>query len=40
MTKYIIPLFLISFCIFVLILWAAVYSIVKSKGKKTRRKKW
>lgn len=34
MTKYIIPLFLISLCIFALILWAIVYSIVKCKGKK------
>ena len=34
MTKYIIPLFLISFCIFALIIWAVVYSIVKSKERK------
>ena len=40
MTKYIIPLFLISFCVFSLIIWAVVYTVVKSKGEKTRRKKW
>ena len=40
MTKYIIPLFLTSLCIFALILWAVVYTVVKCKGKKTRRKKW
>ena len=34
MTKYIIPLFLISFCVFSLIIWAVVYSIVKCKGEK------
>ena len=34
MTKYIIPLFLISFCIFALILWAVVYTVAKCKGKK------
>lgn len=34
MTKYIIPLFLISLCIFALILWAVVYSIMKCKGRK------
>ena len=42
MTKYIIPLFLISFCVFALIIWAVVYTVVKYKGKKTRRQreKW
>lgn len=34
MTKYIIPLFLISFCVFALIIWAVVYTVVKCKGKK------
>lgn len=34
MTKYIIPLFLISFCVFALILWAVVYTVVKSKERK------
>ena len=33
MTKYIIPLFLISFCIFALIIWAVVYTVVKHKEK-------
>lgn len=40
MTKYIIPLFLISLCIFALIIYAVVYTVAKCKGKKTRRKKW
>lgn len=34
MTKYIIPLFLISFCVFALIIWAVVYTVVKSKERK------
>ena len=36
MTKYIIPLFLISFCIVALIIWAVVYTIVKHNGKKRK----
>lgn len=36
MTKYIIPLFLISFCVFALMIWAVVYSIVKHKEKKKK----
>ena len=39
MSEYIIPLFLISFCIFALIIWAVVYTVVKYKGKKTRRQR-
>lgn len=36
MTKYIIPLFLISFCIFALIMWAVVYTVVKHKENKRK----
>lgn len=36
MSKYIIPLFLISFCIFALIIWAVVYTAVKCKGKEEK----
>ena len=36
MTKYIMPLFLISFCIFALIIWAVVYTIVKYNEKKRK----
>ena len=34
MTKNIISLFLISFCIFALIIWAVVYTVVKCKERK------
>lgn len=36
MIKYIIPLFLISFCIFALIMWAVVYTVVKHKENKRK----
>lgn len=36
MTKYIIPLFLISFCVFALIIWAVVYTVVTHNRKKRK----